>query len=91
MRDAADDARLADRNILYATDFVVNAGGILNVADDYLGWSQQAAAARVEQTSVRLAHVPDFAQRQGLSPQAAAEWLARQVITAGTIDSRATA
>src|SRR5690606_15185816 len=30
----ADDARLAARGILYSPDFVINAGGLINVADE---------------------------------------------------------
>jgi leucine dehydrogenase len=91
LRDAEDDARLADRNILYAPDFVVNAGGIINVAGEYLGWSPNATAARVEDSAIRLARVLDFARDHSLSPQAAAEQLARQVIAEGPVASRAAA
>ena len=31
-------ARLAERDIFYAPDFLANAGGIINVAGEYLGW-----------------------------------------------------
>jgi len=34
-----DGARLADRDILYAPDYVINAGGIINVAREYYGGS----------------------------------------------------
>lgn len=34
-----DGARLADRDILYAPDYVINAGGIVNVAREYYGGS----------------------------------------------------
>ena len=37
----ADGARLADRNILYAPDYVINAGGIINVAREYYGGSSE--------------------------------------------------
>jgi leucine dehydrogenase len=30
-------SKLADRNILYAPDYLVNAGGIINVSAEYLG------------------------------------------------------
>src|SRR6478735_8115186 len=73
-----DGDRLADNGVLYAPDYVVNAGGILNVAAEYLGWSVEEAAARVRQTDRRLAEVLDFAERQGLAPHRAAATLARQ-------------
>ncbi|MGN6374305.1 MAG: Glu/Leu/Phe/Val family dehydrogenase [Sphingomonas sp.] len=75
-----DGDRLAGRGILYAPDYVVNAGGIINVAAEYLGWSAGEAAARVEATGQRLAAVLDHADRLGLAPHRAADALARQRI-----------
>jgi leucine dehydrogenase len=72
-----DGDRLADRGVLYAPDYVVNAGGIINVAAEYLGWSAGEAAARVEATGQRLAAVLDHADRLGLAPHRAADALAR--------------
>lgn len=80
---ATDGDRLADRGVLYAPDYVVNAGGIINVAAEYLGWSQDEATARVEASASRLAHVLDYADANGLVPHAAADRLAREVIAAG--------
>jgi leucine dehydrogenase len=89
LADAADGDRLADRGILYAPDYVVNAGGIINVAAEYLGWSQEEAAKRVEATGERLAQVLDHAAAAGLAPHAAADQLARQRIAAGHAARRA--
>jgi len=75
---AEDGDRLADRGVLYAPDYVINAGGIINVAAEYLGWSADEAAARVEATGQRLAAVLDHAERHGLAPHRAADALARQ-------------
>lgn len=79
---AEDGDRLADRGVLYAPDYIVNSGGIVNVAAEYLGWSLEDAEARVRQTDRRLAEVLDFAERQGLAPHRAADLLARQRIAA---------
>jgi leucine dehydrogenase len=37
----ADGVRLAERNILYAPDYVINAGGIISVAAEYYGNSSE--------------------------------------------------
>lgn len=81
----ADGARLARRGILYAPDYVVNAGGIINVAGEYLGWTPEDVAARVEATGARLAAVLDHAEAEGLAPHAAADALARAAIAAGRV------
>ena len=36
-----DGARLAQRDILYAPDYVINAGGIINVEHEYFGNSSE--------------------------------------------------
>ena len=76
-----DGDRLADCDVLYAPDYVVNAGGIINVAAEYLGWSAGEAATRVEATGQRLVGVLDHAERHGLAPHRAADALARRRLT----------
>lgn len=80
--DAAGD-RLAEREVLYAPDYVVNAGGIINVAAEYLGWSREEADERVRQTGGRLSAVFDHAELLGVAPHRAADLLARQRIASG--------
>jgi leucine dehydrogenase len=77
---AQDGTRLADRGILYAPDYVVNAGGIINVAAEYLGWSHANVEERVASSGLRLARVLDFADAQGLPNNVAADQLARAII-----------
>jgi leucine dehydrogenase len=53
-----DGDALHARGILYAPDYVINAGGIINVALQYFGGSDKAAVeARVAQIPVRLESV----------------------------------
>jgi leucine dehydrogenase len=91
LAEAEDGARLADRGVLYAPDYVVNAGGIINVAAEYLGWSQEDAARRVDQSAERLARVLDHADHAGLAPNEAADRLAREVIAEGAAARRVAA
>jgi leucine dehydrogenase len=80
LASAEDGDRLADRGVLYAPDYVVNAGGIINVAAEYFGWGAGEAAARIEATGQRLGAVLDHAERCGLAPHRAADALARERI-----------
>jgi leucine dehydrogenase len=75
--------KLAQRGILYAPDYVVNAGGIINVAAEYLGWGEREVEKRVDGTGARLRLVLDEASRRGITPHAAAETLARGIISKG--------
>ncbi len=74
-----DDA-LAQRGILYAPDFIVNAGGILNIAEEFVGYSRDHAissAARIEGTT---AHVFAMAKEWGCAPGRAAVRIAEERI-----------
>ncbi len=77
---SASAALLADRGILYAPDYVVNAGGIINVAAEYLGWSVNEAFWRVEATAERLLEVLVRAEDRGQTTVDAANALARDSI-----------
>jgi leucine dehydrogenase len=78
----ADD-RVADllmaRDILWAPDFVVNAGGIINIAEELEGRSYDPARARrhVQGIVDTLREIFDAAQGRRVTPLAAAMDLAR--------------
>lgn len=80
--DAAAGVALARVGILYAPDFVVNAGGIINIAHEWHleGYSRARAAqhvARIEQTTARVLR---DAANQGRPPEVVAEEMARSYI-----------
>jgi leucine dehydrogenase len=72
--------QLAARGILYAPDFLVNAGGIVNVCGEYLKWTEADVRARVHQIGPRLAAVLRKAETDGILPHQAAKSLANQRI-----------
>ncbi len=74
---AADDAALAARGILYAPDYLVNAGGLISVARPSTGLSDAEARAKLEHIPETLLHVFELAERDGVAPGAAADRLAR--------------
>jgi|SRR5579859_66433 len=78
---AKDGDRLRQRGILYAPDYVVNAGGIINVAAEYLGESQDDVGGRVAQIAMRILAVIDRAESNGISPSTAADQMARELLT----------
>ncbi|AZM47655.1 valine dehydrogenase [Streptomyces sp. WAC 06738] len=69
---------LADRGILYAPDYVVNAGGVIQVADELHGFDMdraRAKAARIFDTTVEIFH---RAASDGVPPAVAADRIAEQ-------------
>jgi leucine dehydrogenase len=80
----ADGARLHARGILYAPDYVINAGGIINVALEYLGQGDRAEVdARVARIPERLIEVWDESARTGQPEADVADAIARRLIGRG--------
>lgn len=73
---------LAQREIVYAPDYIVNAGGVINVAHEWAGYDRERAFAHVEQIGETLARVLDLAEAQGITTAAAADRIAEQRLKA---------
>jgi valine dehydrogenase (NAD+) len=69
---------LVDRGILYAPDYVVNAGGVIQVADELAGFSFERARAKAEQIFATTARIFAIAEREGVPPSVAADRLAER-------------
>jgi len=69
---------LADRGVLYAPDYVVNAGGVIQVADELGGFSFERAKGRAEQIFGTTTRIFQIADSDGVPPSAAADRLAEQ-------------
>lgn len=76
-----DGIHLADAGVLYAPDYVVNSGGIINVAAEYLGWSLDDVEQRVDRIGETLRQVLDRAENDVVSPHEAADALARETLS----------
>ncbi|SNR56971.1 valine dehydrogenase (NAD+) [Haloechinothrix alba] len=72
------DAELAARGILYAPDYLVNAGGVINVADELHGYSFERARARADRIFGTTKQVLEHAASEGIPPASAADRIAEQ-------------
>jgi leucine dehydrogenase len=78
---AADGQRLHDAGVLYAPDYVINAGGIINVGLEYLGHGDESEVLdRIAQIPARLAQVWDEADASGDPVAQVADRIARRLI-----------
>ena len=76
-----DGARLAERDILYAPDYVINAGGIISVAREYYGSSSEdEVRADVSRIRERLQAIFDEAKSSGRPTNELADELARSIV-----------
>jgi leucine dehydrogenase len=81
LETAEDGARLARAGILYAPDYVINAGGIINVACEYYGDADESDVdERVRRIGPRLARIFEQADAEGKPTNEVADRLARQRI-----------
>ena len=69
---------LQDRGILYAPDYMVNAGGLIQVADELEGFSFDRAKQRAEKIFDTTAQVFALAAEDGVPPAVAADRLAER-------------
>jgi leucine dehydrogenase len=80
----ADGARLSAREILYAPDYVINAGGIVSVSHEYYGdSSEDAVRSDVEKIPTRLQAIFKDAMESGTATNELADDMARRLIAAG--------
>ena len=79
-----DGARLKARGILYAPDYVINAGGIINVSTEYLGdGGPDLVRSRIAAIPGRLEQIWEESESSGRDPAAVADALAQRLIGRG--------
>ena len=75
--------RLVARGIVYAPDFLVNAGGVIQVSDELHGFDMERARRRTESIFDTTLEVLRTADEADVSPAVAADRLAERRISAG--------
>ena len=80
--DAQAGQILAGRGILYAPDYVVNAGGVMNVSLELDGYNRERAMRLIRSIHSNLGKVFDHAEQHGCTPQQAADRIAEQRLVA---------
>lgn len=78
---AEDGRRLQARGILYAPDYVINAGGIINVSTEYLGdGGPDLVRTRIEAIPGRLEQIWAESATSGRDPASVADAMAQKLI-----------
>ena len=72
------DKLLTDHGILYAPDYVVNAGGVIQVADEIEGFNFERAKANATQIFGTTKRILAMAGQEGMTPAVAADRLAER-------------
>jgi leucine dehydrogenase len=77
-----DGEELHRRGILYAPDFVINAGGLVNVYNESIGYDRERALRMADRILDSTRRVFEIAGRDGIAPWLAAERLAEERLAA---------
>lgn len=81
----ADALRRAD--IVYAPDFIVNAGGLISVADEMIGWNHDRVMARVDKIGRTLLDIFHLSSVENVSTaEAAVEYAKRRMKTLAALN-----
>ncbi|GMV10538.1 MAG: leucine dehydrogenase [Gemmatimonadota bacterium] len=73
---------LEKKGILYAPDFVANAGGVINVYSELAGWTAQRALRKADEIYDTTLGVFEIAREQGIPTYEAADRLAERRLAA---------
>jgi glutamate dehydrogenase/leucine dehydrogenase len=85
-----DDAlRIQRAGVLYAPDYVVNAGGVINIAEEQHGYDRSRAEARIAKIYDTTLEILDLADAEGIPTALAADRFAEQRIEAARVTARA--
>ena len=74
--------QLEARNILYAPDYVANAGGVINVYSELTGWTRDRALRKADEIFETVLTVFKLARDRGIPTYRAADRVAEQRIAA---------
>lgn len=75
--------RLAERGITYCPDFLVNAGGVIQVSDELLGFDFERAKTKASAIFDHTLEVLTSARSSGVTPAEAADRIAEERMAAG--------
>ena len=71
---------LHEREILYAPDFIINAGGVIQAIDELQGYNLERVRMKTERIYGRLLHIFEMAKKEGILPLEAANHYAESRI-----------
>ncbi|GIO21853.1 Glu/Leu/Phe/Val dehydrogenase [Oceanobacillus sp. J11TS1] len=82
LKNAEHGDILHEKGILYAPDYVINAGGVINVADELIGYNRERAIQNVQRIYKNLEQVFEISNRDQIPTYIAADRLAEERIQA---------
>ncbi|MFA9555998.1 branched-chain amino acid dehydrogenase [Evansella sp. AB-rgal1] len=69
---------IQELGIVYAPDYVINSGGVINVADELLGYNRERALKKVETIYDSISKIFDISKRDNIPTYVAADRMAEE-------------
>lgn len=83
LRTPAVGTALQARGIWYAPDYVINGGGLINVAAEYAGYDAVKARTKTTEIYDTIANIIDRSRAEKAQPEVIADKMAQEIIAAG--------
>ncbi|SDM13858.1 branched-chain amino acid dehydrogenase [Bacillus sp. OK048] len=80
LKDTRHGDVIHELGIVYAPDYVINAGGVINVADELYGYNHERAMKKVDQIYASIEKVIAISKRDGIPTYVAADRMAEERI-----------
>lgn len=80
LRDTAHGDLIHEMGLVYAPDYVINSGGVINVADELYGYNAERAMKRVATIYDKIERIFEISKRDGIPSYVAADRLAEERI-----------
>ncbi|AXN37459.1 branched-chain amino acid dehydrogenase [Peribacillus butanolivorans] len=80
LKEPVHGDQIHEKGIVYAPDYVINAGGVINVADELLGYNRERALKKVETVYDTIERVIEIAKRDNIPTYKAADRMAEERI-----------
>ncbi|MEC0274550.1 MULTISPECIES: branched-chain amino acid dehydrogenase [Peribacillus] len=80
LKESVHGDQIHEKGIIYAPDYVINAGGVINVADELLGYNRERALKKVETVYDTIEKVIEIAKRDQIPTYKAADRMAEERI-----------
>lgn len=84
----ADGFTLFKRGVVYAPDYAINSGGLINVAAELDGYNQEKVLGKVSQIYTTIANVLERSKKENVPPHVAADRLAEQRLNEGKLQKK---
>lgn len=80
LKDETHGDLIYKMGLVYAPDYVINAGGVINVADELQGYNRERALKKVETIYDNIMRVFEISERDGIPSYKAADRMAEERI-----------